>query len=86
MKITDYRVNSIEPQDVVEGNLYHVTLKNRRGKKEDYIAMGVYSANIDVDIIDDDILLVDLTDGKLFSAKCDEFEKIELLNAEIVIK
>ena len=86
MKITDYRINSIKPQDIVDGNLYHVTLQNRMGEKEEYIAMGVYSANIDVDIRDDEVILVDLTDGMLFSVKYDEFEKIELLNAEIVVK
>ena len=86
MKITDYRIKSIKPQDIADGNLYHIILRDRGGEKEEYIAMGVYSANIDADIRDDEVILVDLTDGMLFTAKYDEFEKIELLNAEIVIK
>lgn len=86
MKITYNRNNNIKPQDIVDGKVYHVTLDDRNGGTEECIAIGVYSANLNIDTEDDEILMVDLTDGMLFSATYDEFEKIELLNTELVVK
>lgn len=85
MEIIYNRKNDIKPEDMVDGELYNVTLCDKRGEKEKYLVMGAYSANLDVDIEDDEILLVALTDGMLFTAKYDEFEKIELLNAKLII-
>lgn len=85
MKIIDNRKNDIKPEDMVYGELYNVILCDIGGAKEEYFVMCAYFANLDVDIEDDKILLIELTDGMVFTAKYNEFEKIEPLNAKLVI-
>lgn len=85
MKIIDNRKNDIKPEYMVDGEVYNVILCDKRGAKEKYLVMCAYSANLDVDIEDDEILLIELTDGMVFTVKYNEFEKIEPLNAKLII-
>lgn len=86
MKIIDNRKNKIlKPQNMINGGIYHITLDDRAGGTEKYIVMKGCSSNLNIDLEDDEILLMELNTGILFSVTYNEFEEIELLNTKLVI-
>lgn len=72
----------IKPEDMVDGRVYKVTLKS----KDEYYIMPIYVGNLCLKLQDYQYLVTDLGDGCAFTIDYDEFEKIEELNAKLMIE
>lgn len=87
MKIIDNRKNkTLKPQNMINGVIYHVTVDDRTGGTEKHIVMKGCPSDLDIIIEKDEILLVELNTGTIFTVEYNEFKQIELLDTKLIIE